>query len=140
MTITWQQIAWGFGIFAAWNGFLLGMIKLLLSRMVKGFEDRLAASDEKAGKAVSSVAVIEKTTTVALTQHKELVADSLGAMRLELSQKTVCSNHQRMEQTDDKLFNLVGEVSGNTREVMGVLKEIKGSLKIVNEYLITREK
>lgn len=41
VTLTWPQIIWASGIFLAWNGFLLAIIKWLLARVISNIESKI---------------------------------------------------------------------------------------------------
>jgi hypothetical protein len=126
MTITLPMIAWALGIMGAWTGILLGAIKYLLNRQIAAFEAKVAEADAKAGKALS-----------ALSEHKQIVTSSIADLRLEFDRKSVCSNHQRMEKNDGKLFERLDNLHGDIRELVGGVKGLTNSLELVNQHLLS---
>ena len=123
MIITWTQVAWGIGLFLAWNGFLVGVIRWLLSREVGRFENKLAEADAKAGKALAMV-----------TEQKQQVMNDLAGMRLEFERKGVCGNHERLEGNDDKLFGRLDQLHGDVRELLGSVKALANSVELLNRH------
>lgn len=122
LTITWAQFAWAVGLFLVWNAFLVGIIKILLSREVSLFGIKLDAADAKAGKALA-----------AQLTHEQAVEKSLAALRLELNQKSVCSNHQRMETDNEKQFvsldKMHASIRGISERIIGVANNVDLLLK-----------
>lgn len=41
ITLSWPQILWASGIFLAWNGFLLAIIKWLLARVISNIDSKI---------------------------------------------------------------------------------------------------
>jgi hypothetical protein len=112
MMITWEMIAWAIGILIAWSGFLLGGIKWLLSRQITAFEAKVADAEAKASKALANHA-----------EHKQAVASDISDLRLEFERKAVCSNHQRMENDNEKQFGSLDKMHASIR---GISEKING--------------
>ena len=114
MNITWIQIVWATGLFLAWNGFLVVVIKWLLSREVSRFETGL--SD-----------VSTKTAKVAAEVHET---------RLQISQKPVCNNHFRMENDNNKQFELIAKLNGNIQKLTGKIDGLANSMDLLLQHHI----
>lgn len=125
VTITWQMVVAFITLGAAWTGFLLGAIKWLLNKQITGLEDRLADAENAAGEAKAGIA-----------KHRELLTDSLAALRLEIGSKFVCGNHQRLEGNDEKMFSRLDKLHGEMRELVGGVKSLTGSMDMVQQHLI----
>lgn len=127
MTITWAQFIWAVGLFLIWNGFLVGIIKVLISREVKGFQARLEAAEKTATAA-------EKAVAAAVADQKQSMTEMLGTLRLEFTNKAVCGNHQRMEGNDEKLFGRLDQLHGDVRELLGGVKALANSVELLNTH------
>lgn len=46
ITITWTVVAWAIGLMIAWTGFLIGIIKWLIGRMIKNLDERLKTNND----------------------------------------------------------------------------------------------
>lgn len=46
ITITWTEVAWAIGLMTAWTGFLVGIIKWLIGRMIRNLDERLKANND----------------------------------------------------------------------------------------------
>lgn len=123
MMITWSQITWAIGLFVVWNGFLVAIIRWLLSREVGRFETKLTEADAKAGKALAAV-----------TEQKQQVTNDLASMRLEFERKGVCGNHERMEGNDRELFQTLRQLHGDVRELLGGVKALANSVELLNTH------
>ena len=125
MTITWSMVAWAAGILGAWTGLLLGIINYLLKRQIAAFETKLSEADAKAEKANKSLA-----------DHKQSITNELATLRIEFNQKSLCGNHQRMEDNDTRLFKRLDQLHGDIRELVGGVNGLAKSLEMVNEHLL----
>lgn len=123
MQITWAQFVWAAGLFLLWNGFLVGVIRVLISREVKSFEQRLADAETKAVKAAGSAA-----------EAKQYISEEFSKLRLELASRTGCSNHQRIEDNDEKLFERFDQLHGDIRELVGGVKALANSVELLNTH------
>ena len=86
---------------------------------------KIAEADSKATKAMES-----------LTTHKEAIAKELETIRIESSQKSLCGNHQRMEDNDTRLFRRLDQLHGDIRELCGGVKGLAKSMEVVNQHLL----
>ena len=86
---------------------------------------RLAEADTKAAQALVSIA-----------KHERAVSKDLETMRLEFSQRSVCGNHQRMEENDTRLFGRLDQLHGDIRELCGGVKGLTKSMEVVNQHLL----
>ena len=125
MTITWSQFVWGFGLLLAWTGLLLGAIKYLLNRQIAAFETKLTEADAKAVKALAD-----------LSTHEQTVTKDISAIRLEINQKLVCSNHQRMEDDNKDQFVRMDELHGDIREMVGKFDGLQKSIDMLVQHHI----
>lgn len=46
LTVNWQVVAWIAALLTAWTGFLIGIIKWLIGRMIKDLDDRLKINND----------------------------------------------------------------------------------------------
>ena len=129
MTITWAQFIWAVGLFLIWNGFLVGIIKVLISREVKGFQTRLEAAEKLASTANSAVAT-------AAADQKQALSETAAALRIDIERKTVCSQHQRMEDNDKEVFQTLRQLHGDIGTLVGEIKGLRNSMDMVNQHLL----
>lgn len=127
MTITWAQFIWAVGLFLIWNGFLVGIIKVLISREVKGFQSRLEAAEKTAAGAKEAV-------SAAVADQKQALTEVLGTLRLEFTNKAICGNHARMEGNDKELFQTIRQLHGDVRELLGGVKALTNSVELLNTH------
>lgn len=125
MTITWAHIMWVLGLLSGWTGLLLGGIKYLLNRQIAAFEARLAEADAKASKALAAFAACEKA-----------VADDISAIRLEISNKQVCANHDRMEHDNKDQFVRLDTIGRDIGEIKGTINGLKNSIDLLLQHHI----
>ncbi len=151
MTITWTQFAWAMGLFLAWNAFMVGIIKVLITREVRRFDNRLTEIDLKASNAEGSTAALtqaladtqaafkqtltetQATFRQALTEahaaQRQALTESVSALRLEIGQRPLCDNHHRMEKNDTELFQTLRMLHGDLQKVIGGIESMKESTK-----------
>ncbi|MDD2367351.1 MAG: hypothetical protein PHN84_14425 [Desulfuromonadaceae bacterium] len=125
MVITFVQFAWGFAVLVAWTGLLLGAIKYLLNRQITAFETKLAEADAKAAKALE-----------ALAKHERTVAQDIAAIRQDIGNKLVCSNHPRMESDNIRQFKSLTDLSGKIEKIDGKLDGIINSIDLLMQHHI----
>ncbi|QOX79807.1 hypothetical protein FY034_12990 [Trichlorobacter lovleyi] len=130
MTITWAQFIWAVGLFLVWNGFLVTIIKILISREVKGFQSRLEAAEKTASSA-------EKAIATATADQKQALSTTAADLRLEIERKNVCGQHQRMEDNDKEVFQILRQLHGDIGTLVGEIKGLRNSMDIVNQHLLT---
>ena len=123
ITLTLPMVVFIISLLIGWTAFLLGAIKWLLNRQLVGLETKVAENEKKAGEALSG-----------LTQHKEALAKDLASIRLEFSMKATCSNHQRMEDSDVRLFKSFDRLHGDMREILGTVKSLANSIDLLNQH------
>ncbi len=129
MTITWAQFIWAVGLFLAWNGFLVTIIKVLISREVKGFQSRLEAAEKTASGA-------EKAVTAVAADQKQALSATAADLRLEIERKNVCGQHQRMEDNDKEVFQILRQLHGDIGTLVGEIKGLRNSMDVVNQHLL----
>lgn len=134
MTITWGQFVWAAGLFLLWNGFLVGIIKILISREVKGFEKRLEAAEKKATEADQGNVETKQAIDAATAAWKQALTEALGTLRLEFTNKAICGNHARMEGNDKELFQTIRQLHGDVRELLGGVKALTNSVELLNTH------
>lgn len=117
MIITWNQFVWGFALLLAWTGLLLGAIKYLLNKQIMAFETKIAEAEAKAIKASTDVA----------------------AIRLEVSQKMVCHNHDRMEGDNREQFQRLAKLGGSLQRMDGKLDGIITSIDMLMQHHLKGE-
>ena len=125
ITLTLPMVVFIISLLIGWTAFLLGAIKWLLNRQLVGLETKVAENEKKAGEALSG-----------LNQHKEALAKDLASIRLEFSMKATCSNHQRMEENDTRLFKRLDQLHGDIRELCGKVGAVVNSLDLLNQHHI----
>jgi len=130
------MIATAIALLGGWTGFLIGAIRWLLNRQITALDARLASAERKAGEAVVSVTTHKQTVSDLLAQQKEAASNSLAALELKFSQRSVCANHQRMEENDKDLFKRLDSLHGDIRELVGVVTGLANSVELVNEHLL----
>jgi len=70
--INWQAMAWLTGIALAWTGFLIGIIRWLVARMIAHTQERIAAASTAA-----------KGAQDGLQQHREEYLKFLGTLPID---------------------------------------------------------
>lgn len=125
MNVTWPMFVWGFGILIAWTAFLLGIIKYLLTRQLSEFVTKQSATDAKATEAVTGLA-----------NHKQTVNSDIAALRLEISQKIVCSNHGRMESDNKDQFVRMDQLNGQINKIDGKINGLVNSIDLLLKHHI----
>jgi len=129
VTITIHMVIYALGIFFTWSGCLIGIIKLLLKREVENFKAGITTANSKADQALS-----------AISNHKEASGKQFEELRSELikinDKPMICTNHMRMENNDQKLFERLDQLHGDIRELTGTIKGMANRLDIINEHLM----
>lgn len=104
-------------------------------KRLTAIENALSKIDTADSKASGALRLVEEVTK-ALTDFKLSLAKDMETMRLDFSQKSLCGNHQRMENNDEKLFNRLDSLHGDIRELCGGVKGLTNSLELVNQHLL----
>jgi predicted nuclease with TOPRIM domain len=71
-----------------------------------------------------------------LDEKLALLEQRLTRIGAEIRNTPLCSNHQRMEQNDSKLFERLDVLHGDVREMVGGIKGLTNSLEIINQHLL----
>jgi hypothetical protein len=134
ITITLTMIISVFSLLAGWTAFLLGAIKWLLNRQLIGLEAKIEAAEKKAAEATTEISKHKESISTDLNQHKEALTIAVTTLRLEFSQKATCSNHQRMEENDVRLFKSLTRLEGDMRELIGAVNGIKKQTDLMYQH------
>lgn len=73
VTLNGSQLAWVFGLMIAWTGFLVGIIRVLIGRMVGNLEERMKQQAEQWGKTDADL----KRLMVELPMHYQRRDDAI---------------------------------------------------------------
>lgn len=125
ITLTLPMVVFVISLLTGWTAFLLGAIKWLLNRQLIGLETKIAETDKKAGEAIDD-----------LKQHKQSLVKELTGMRLEISQKLVCGNHQRMESDNTRQFGTLDKLNGYIQKLDGKLDGLINSMDLLMTHHI----
>jgi hypothetical protein len=95
--INWQALAWLTGIALAWTGFLVGVIRWLVGRMVASIQERIAAANKAADESKSG-----------LQQHREEYLSFLGRLPIDYYRREDMIRFETL--THAKLDALAGDI------------------------------
>lgn len=95
--INWQAMAWLTGIALAWTGFLIGIIRWLVARMIAHTQERIAAASKAAEEAKE-----------AQRQHREEYLKFLGTLPLDYYRREDMIRFETL--THAKLDALAGDI------------------------------
>ena len=70
----------------------------------------------------------------------EKVEKELVEIKAAMKSPSVCSNHERMEKNDVKLFERLDKLHGDMKEMVGGVKGLAATLDLINQHLINGRK
>ena len=123
VAITFQFVVFATSLLLGWTIFLLSAIKWLLNRQLIGIESKIVENEKMA---------IE--TLNGLNLHKESSAKEMTKMQLDFHQKPTCTNHNRMEDNDGRLFKRMDSLHGDMREMLGEMNRVIHTLELLNNH------